>query len=85
MCKLYPHYPLVSFYGPVLLSSFSRSASTVCVILAGSIAHLSYPRVQAIVCNHFHSLYRVNLIYTLGDCTLLELANHVYYVVGGIL
>jgi len=39
--------------------------------------------VQAVVCNH--SLNRVYVIYTLGDCTLLELANHVYYVVGGIL
>lgn len=39
--------------------------------------------VQAVVCNH--SLHRVYVIYTLGDCTLLELANHVYYVVGGIL
>ena len=39
--------------------------------------------VQAVVCNH--SLHRVYVIYTLGDCTLLELANHVYCVVGGIL
>ena len=39
--------------------------------------------VQAVVCNH--SLHRVYVIYTLGDCTLLELANHVYYVVGRVL
>jgi len=50
------------------------------MILAGSIAHHSYPRVQEVMCDN--SLHRVYVISTLGDYTLLELANHVYYVVG---
>ena len=41
------------------------------------------PRVQAVVCDHI--LQRVYVIYTMGGCALLELANHVYYVVGEIL
>ena len=51
--------------------------------LRGRLPIIRTREVQAVVCNH--SLHRVYVIYTLGDCTLLELANHVYYVVGGIL
>ena len=49
------------------------------MILVGSIAHYSYPRVQEVMCDN--SLHRVYVISTVGDYTLLELANHLYYVI----